>query len=468
MPYFNTYKPEDEGLQTLGSAGGAQPLSRNLTEGFSTPQTNMYTPPQHGNSSGRTPGGSPDDTTTPYTPSEASGSDFVNFSQYVNANKGASEQNAKGITNDTRNAADDASRGMGSLLNDFRGQVAGAAPGYAGYTVNQGVGQNASTFSQAQNGTTSNTIPTSIPPQTTGGKGAGGGPGIQAAEQLTRAEVEKRANTGYTGPTSLAQQPGYDAATGKVRDAQSQIAALQSKDGLSGYLAKQFGGSQAGYASPESGARELDSLLIGNAGKKQFERLKGQSALLDNDMAMNQSLADQSVNEGKANSQIIQDKYKQLLGNYDSAEGARGKENERVAKEAQEKEQAKKDREARAAGYDDYNAWRHESLVRNVTNYMDPTWYLKQLGVTKFSVNDKLTDMWEGQVANKMGIGNDSDHVNTGNLTPDVAAKWKDVYSDLSDDELAQVEDMSIGDQMAFINKRHAEMVRDGKVSGGA
>lgn len=485
MPYFNFLNAEDEEAQKAGQeafgGGLSQPLNTGFSGGAQAPQANMYTPPpQPGSSSGRTPGAPAVGGGDPYTPAVASGSDFVNYGQYVNANKDVSARNAKDIAGKIENTAHQGSQELAGVLGKFQGDVTAATPTYNATQVNQGVGQTSSTLSLRGNGpptgrntatTTSapvpSNLPTSAPTGTPTGTTSQRGQGLSGEPQRnvlpqapgpsapgSREELEKLATQGWQGPTSLSQQEGYDAATGKMGQAAGQMDAIQTKDGLSGYLSKEFGGTQAGYGAPESGARELDSLLIGRAGGDRFKKMKEQYEGFGKDnIDFSNRMADNSVNAGKAAHGIIQDKYKSLLGQFDAAETDRGNKN----KEAAAKEAARQEKIAKNGGFDEYNKWRHESAVRSATNAMDPTFWLKQAGVIDWSINDKLTDGWEG-LAGKAGIELDSDHVNMGALDPLSQKKWPAVYNDLTQEELVALENMSSSKQQEFIKNRFAQM----------
>lgn len=497
MAYFDMYKSAED--QQQGPAGSTSIPSSQLTQyfggGASTPNATL----------GPAVTGATIDQTRPDLGNDSSGSDFVNYNQYYNANKDVASRGAENVASTVTNNADRASNTMADLYNQFSGEVnAGTGTGPLGrVTVIPGQGQTASQIEmgaaqtpvaeQSKAAVVPSSIagrqggknPVSVDPNATtpGGTGAEApasktgaaaapfastAPGASSPVQptpanpaaapgsvlggptgpatLTRDDLVKGAGQKYTGPQSLSQMPGYDAATGQVTNATSQANALNSKAGLSGLLAQQFGGAAEG-----SGANELDTSLLGTAGKSRFNGVYNQyhDALTNKSNEYNSVGAGQ-VQQAKNSTQAMADTYGNLLRNFDSVEQKRNDDN--AAKAAQDAATAASKKKAQT--FDQYNAGNHESVVRDATNFLDPTWYMRQAGLIDESLNDDVSNGWEGMTKG----ARDSSHVRDTFLDGSVKAEWPEVYNDLTPEELKQVEGMNINQQKIFIHQRYQKL----------
>lgn len=334
MPYFDFFNTQEDENKKAPQQGGLN--------SFFTPK-----------STNNTIGGAPN--VRPQTPAAApsgvagdSGSSFVNFERYVNANQGVSDANAGQMAGQVGGAADKAKTALGSMVDTFNtGVTAGTGAGITGdlaqafntahrtgepvanvppvtNSANFSKGGGTSASMNSQPAAASPLKPAAAPQGAVDPKGSGNvDPGTPAAPTVPfRDALVQGSQQKYTGPQSLAQQPGYDALTGQVGAAAGDVAALQSKDGLSAWLGKNRNAT-AGYASDGSGARELDSLLLGRSGGKAFGELGSKYQGLGESVGAANTASIEKARGAEDATKKYAGEYGDLLKTFDAEEAAK-------------------------------------------------------------------------------------------------------------------------------------------------
>lgn len=97
-------------------------------------------------------------------------------------------------------------------------------------------------------------------------------PQVNEGAPLSAADAAALGTSAYTGPNSLGEREGWDAARQKADKASQGVNALNSFAGRQAMLQDQYG-KQGGYTQ---GQQRLDSFLTGAAGGNRFEQLKQQ------------------------------------------------------------------------------------------------------------------------------------------------------------------------------------------------
>lgn len=310
MPYVSLFRPQEEedpnekakqeGLYGFFSGGRAQSSAPGAA---ASPVA--ISQPAGG------PGGVADD----------SGSSFVNFERYVNANKDVATRGANQLGDRVEDKARDAALGLGSAYGQFSDAVKAGTP-----TYDDSLGVKSGTFGAqfTNSGSTQNkpppagaTTPTASPFTTPGGNTRGAGPTIgaqpapTAAKPPTREEIEAGSKATYTGPESLSSQVGFDAVTGKIGDAAREVNALQSKEGLSAMIDRDFNPATAG-------GQELDTVLFGRTGGDRFRSIGQGYGDLASRVGRATADADRLVTQARSASEGAAGKYKDLLGRFDT------------------------------------------------------------------------------------------------------------------------------------------------------
>lgn len=457
MPYFNLF--QDDERQRAQQPG--------LSLAFGSPDTSSpAAPAQAPMPESQVPGAGP----TPVAGD--SGSSFVNFERYVNANKDAATAAAGNVAGNVGKGAEDAATGLHNLLTDFRGQVQsgtghGVTPGAnvvtaMGGTVLTTPGNTRATPAPAagqMNGSGQNpgAITTGAPTSTRGQNAISEpnapsqpSPTPAAPKTLTREDLVKGSEQKYTAPASLTDMEGYNAVTGQVTNATGRLNSLQSKEGLSGLLAKEFGSGAVG-----SGVNELDSLLLGRQGGEKFKELnKAYGDLpgrVDRSVAESRGIADQA----RKDTEGYAAEYQDLLGKFDGQVAS-------DQKAIEDKAAAAKTREEMEAAWIEYEKPRHETVVRDIGNMFDPTHWAGEIFGFR-GLNDRLTDAAEKTGNENFDLNNDSNHVRAHGMPPELKAMWKEVFMDLSPEELHQVEKMTDMQRADFIRSRYAKIQGKGQ-----
>lgn len=125
-------------------------------------------------------------------------------------------------------------------------------------------------------------------------------------EPLTPAELQALIDAKYTGPESLSDMAGWDAAKAKVDKTAQDAARLSSLSGRMGALQDQYG-KGGGY---NLGSQRLDSFLSGATGGGRFQELKDKYGALSESVG-GASAASQAMSRSAADSvKAMSDKAK--------------------------------------------------------------------------------------------------------------------------------------------------------------
>lgn len=471
MPYFDFFNTQEDENKKAPQQGGLN--------SFFTPK-----------STNNTIGGAPN--VRPQTPAAApsgvagdSGSSFVNFERYVNANQGASDANAGQISGQVGGAADKAKTALGSMVDQFNtGVTAGTGHGVSG--------ELAQVFNTAhRTGQPPGTVPPT-PATTTGRggtsqsmmdappssplKGAIDPKGTEnpisqpvATPAPTREDIVKGSQQTYTGPQSLAQQPGYDALTGQVGAAAGDVAALQSKDGLSAWLGKNRNAT-AGYASDGSGARELDSLLLGRSGGKAFGELGSKYQGLGESVGAANTASIEKARGAEDLTKQAAGEYGGLLKLYDEDEANR-KRAEEEKKAAAEKERNSLNLthgDGKYEEWDDYTGGnRFENTVSNITGALDPVAQVQNATGNR-SLKEQGEEQFDQGINKAIGTHLNSSKYNwglTGHLGTHSDEVKKAIFDSLSGEELKALERMGGTQQDSFIDQRLKKLADEARAA---
>lgn len=440
MPYFNLFDDEQQKAAAQGQG---------LMQAFGgSPGSSSISPAQPPAQPAAAPSGVAGD----------SGSSFVNWERYQNANRDSAQNSANTVADSVQGTANTAAGGLSGLINQFNEGVgaatgSGPTPGAQVQTAMGGVVTSAPGASRTpapgqMNGGGQNPAPAPVAQTPNRSSGGLSDPNAPAPAQpttpaaggpLTREDLVTGSQQQYRGPTSLAQTPGFDAVTGQITNAASQVNALGTKDGLGGLLAKNFGSGQVG-----SGANELDSALLGGAGRSRFgEITKGYGDLesrVGRAVGDSEALADKA----KTSTDTAAGRYKSLLEEFD-AKTAPGKPADAPQPTATKKKTF--------AQYRTGNEVAH--TVQDIGNALDPTaWALHAAG--KKSIEDMRAPEYEKQYGHPIG---NSQAVRFERLIPGLSeAQHEALYNSLTEDELSALEQMSPGEQRDFAMARWKEV----------
>jgi hypothetical protein len=385
-----------------------------------------------------------------------SGSDFVNFDQYWNANQGVAERNANAVGSGVEGAATGAVGALGDLSNTFGADVSqgtGKGP-VAGSVVQTAMGGNVLTVpaNGTSTTTTSQTTPTTPAPRTGPNKTSSldknspatprpPAPDVPPPATLTRGDLLTGSQQQYTGPTDIRNASGYDALTGKITDASSQVSALGSKDGLGALLAKNYGSSPVG-----SGGNELDSILTNRAGRSRFDDIGRNYGDLDTRLEKAGTDSDALVKKAQGDTETAAGTYKSLLDQFD----------EKAPKTAAETGAAPAPTAptgpVSGKSFKDYNTGNEAAhTVRDIGRVLNPIGWLMNAAGMK-SPEDVMTPQYEEQFGHP--IGNASAVQFDRRMPGSTPEQQEKVYNSLSTEEIASLEKMSFGEQTKFLSKR--------------
>lgn len=185
---------------------------------------------------------------------------FVNFDRYFNANRDAANATAQGLAKDTQDKIDKSRAGMQARVDGFNGQ---SNPAAAPPTARSG----------PKGGNVGN-VGNTAPGNSAGFVGAGAldsapevGPANSAVVPRSREELESAAKETYTGPTSLEDMGGNEAAYADSYAADQDASALGSEGGIQALL-------QRKNQNLTQGGSLLDAQLSGQAGNRDFSALR--------------------------------------------------------------------------------------------------------------------------------------------------------------------------------------------------
>lgn len=469
MPYFNLYSDEDQQkqldplMQAFNPGTKAGPVVSSRSSSAPAPSA---APVLSGASPASGTNGVAGD----------SGSSFVNWDRYQNANRDVSQAGANTVADSVTGTANQAASGLTGLINTFNTNVSNAT-GHAppANTQVQDPMGGVVTTTQGRTGSGTPVAPGSMNSSTGMPTGPGGKsspaapfspstsktdnapnavpapaaptPGQPAPGHLTRDDLVAGAGQTYKGPTSLADTPGYDSVTGQITNAASQVNALGSKEGLGGLLAKNFGSGAVG-----SGDNEFDTALLGQAGRQRFGDIqKGYGDLpsrLDRAGGDAQTLASQARDD----TTHAAGSYQGLLDQFDTAQKAQ--EDAAAAKQAADAAKAAHHPAKSFADYNSDNAAAH--TIRDVGRFLNPlAWAINKAG-KKWTPEDVATPGYEKQYDHPFG---NAEAVQFDREMPGTTpAQQEAVYNSMSDDELAKIEKMNYDDQLQFLMNRLHEL----------
>jgi hypothetical protein len=285
----------------------------------------------------------------------ASGSGYVNFGQYIEANKDNSNRVAGEVAGGIGKAAGQAQaglqkaqRGFGMGLatgNPFGGQSMAAAPSgrhEVGAPVAPPVAGITPVATPAQSmqgapGTTKQGM-TSAPTQGPGSGAPAGAPTISIEE------ARARAGQGYTGPKGLDISADLRKQTGA---AQSQLGLTKDEGGLEALLRQKYGG--AGYGKAQS---RFDAALTGQAGGSRFRELRSKYGNLTGTLSAAEAAAAGRAKAAEAEVAATAGKYGSQVTAYDQEQAEREKNIKETAEKAKAKAAADAERLAGAPSWE--------------------------------------------------------------------------------------------------------------------
>jgi hypothetical protein len=469
VPYFDKFKEDDnpfgQGQNPFGQ--GQNPFhlggGTKASSGYSyEPSPGAAPSQQQAASPYSAPGGS--------AVAGDSGSDFVNFDRYWNANQGAAENTANTVAGGVEGAANDAATGLSDLSSQFGANVkAGTGSGpQNGSVVQTAMGGNVLTVGGKRWETPDASAPATATSTTsqsertlTGGGRSSADPFGQPATArptdpnaitnpsptptpappvLTRADLLKGSEQKYTGPLGLQDDPGFDAVTGKITDAASQVGALGNKDKLGALLSKNYGSAPVG-----SGGNELDSLLTNRAGRGRFDAIQKGYGDLEDRVGRAVSAGDNQVKTAQDDTTDAAGQYQGLLDQFDAAAPKTAAETGAAPPPSATGPKSGK-------SFKDYNTGNEAAhTVRDIGRVLNPIGWLMNAAGMK-SPEDYMTPQYEEQFGHP--IGNSSAVQFDRRMPGSTPEQQEKVYNSLSNEEVAALEKMSFGEQTQFLSKR--------------
>lgn len=193
------------------------------------------------------PGGGPESAPV------SSPSKFVNFSQYLNANKDLSSKTSGQVGASLTAGAEGARNSLADTQEEFKKRVAGGSLTYGGNQIGTSGVEPVYGARPTFNGATSGVV------------------GTYGGEPMTPSEdARAKSKQTYTGPDSLSGVASYQDLAKKTADAQAKVGGTGTEGGLQTLLKDQYG-SNGDYSK---GANSMDAALVGATGRKQFENLR--------------------------------------------------------------------------------------------------------------------------------------------------------------------------------------------------
>ncbi len=274
-----------------------------------------------------------------------SGSRFVNFTQYLNANKDSAAAQAQALARSVSAHGQAAQTDLAGAQQKFSAGVqAGSGSGNAvqgGPTAKSKAGQVPG--AQTGGGGKYSVLPSALasspgsgsapvmntgltPPATpTSPSGAPLGKGQSALEgvpqrgsdpmTVSRAQADARAKESYTGPAGLYEQDptGFSGLMGRTQQAQDEAQALGSGTGLQGLMHARSGGT--------AGQNRFDAGLMGATGGQAFQDLAQRYGKLNDALNGAQSRSVQNADEARATTQSNANSWGNLVNQQDAAQG---------------------------------------------------------------------------------------------------------------------------------------------------
>lgn len=367
---------------------------------------------------------------------------FVNFDRVLNANKDVAERASTHAAEGLARAGEDARSKLTGVTSSFNAAVNAGTPLAVDRSIKPMPATAMTGVAGGPAGMASGMrpVPQTRPPQTLGIPGP-----------TTSAEAAAgQAGAVYGGPTDFTKFAGFDEALAANTKAQEGLALTNTPGGLQALAQQQTSGLT-------SGESRMDAALLGATGGKKFADVR--ERFKDLDTAVERASADAGATVGRAQDSA------QATADYYQRTGRGLKEQEDAAAAKAAEEQAAKDRNKKSKSYDDYNEFKHEELVRDFGNAWDPTWYLKQAGVTNWSLNDALTDKIEETARDDYGIERDSTRIRWNNLDPKLFSEddKRLLYDSYSEDEIKWLESLTFNQQQEQLYKRLQELKGGGK-----
>lgn len=408
-----------------------------------------------------------------------SGADFVSFDRVLGANQDAAtkasnkladnlQAGAQGVQQQANAAQQGFSQAVQaggggaekgpvqtavpSKMNNFGQSPTTPSPSPAAAPVGSPAATTSATKGQSPSATPAGPSPTRAEDQqpyvpTTGNLIQGGAAAqqVQAAEK-TRATAAPAA---YTGPDSIASsQAGWDGILGSAKDSDSSVSLTGQRDG-NGNLRGDAGletllrnNAQGPYTSGES---RLDASLLGATGRNRFDALQkdfgGLTGKLSDMDTASQGVADR------------------MRGNVDAANAQTAAAD--AAREARLplKTAYVDPNTGKPKDYAAYTKASAENDLFDISKDMNPIdWILDATG--NKTMTQLVTPAVEGAVNKATGSEINSKRIDFSNGLPGVSDRAKQkVYESMTPDELAQVEDMSPGDQRTWLFNRLQQLV---------
>ncbi len=263
-----------------------------------------------------------------------SGSRFVNFERYFNANADAANKMAGGLADQVEGNADKAIHSVYGASDQFNKDVAAGTPRFGGEMVDAAALTTAArsgTGSAPDVGVNKQGLTSDVQ------KGVGGAPltpGTNEGQIITGDEAKRRAQAQYTGPKSLTETQGFADAQKGITGAQSQVDALGAD--------RKYGASQQSKLSAliqdlssgraTQGGNELDASLTGYAGRGRFDALNKKYAGLQKYLDDAAVQGDVGVKEAMGITADTANKYGKL-GEQADAEAFKQKENAKATQD---------------------------------------------------------------------------------------------------------------------------------------